>query len=95
MSDRSFTAVRDSAISGKNILICSHGDVIKSILASALGLNLDNFQRLSVDPASVSIIEISGDQTRVISINQTEHLAGDAGKKVANKYLLGGGSGHK
>ena len=95
MSDRSFTAVRDSAISGKNILICSHGDVIKSILASALGLNLDNFQRLSVDPASVSIIEISGDQTRVISINQTEHLAGDSSKKVANRYLLGGGSGNK
>ena len=95
MSDRSFTAVRDSAISGKNILICSHGDVIKSILASALGLNLDNFQRLSVDPASVSIIEISGDQTRVISINQTEHLVGDSSKKVANRYLLGGGSGNK
>ena len=35
-------------------LACSHGDVIKAMLADALGLHLDQFQRIVVDPASVS-----------------------------------------
>lgn len=37
--------------------VISHGDVIKAILADALGMHLDHFQRLSVDPCSVSIID--------------------------------------
>jgi probable phosphoglycerate mutase len=37
--------------------VVSHGDVIKAILADALGMHLDHFQRLSVDPCSISIIE--------------------------------------
>ena len=38
------------------MLICSHGDVIKSILADALGMHLDAFQRIVVAPASISVI---------------------------------------
>ncbi len=34
----------------------SHGDVIKAILADALGMHLDAFQRIMVDPASISVI---------------------------------------
>lgn len=93
MSDRAFTSVRESAIPGKNVLICSHGDVIKSIIASALGLNLDNFQRLSVDPASVSIIELSGDSSRLILANDTSHLPHVRQNLGSKKLRLGGGSG--
>lgn len=39
-----------------NIVIVSHGDVIKAILADALGMHLDAFQRIAVDPASVSVV---------------------------------------
>jgi broad specificity phosphatase PhoE len=99
MSDRAFAAVRGAAIGGKDILICSHGDVIKSIISSALGSNFDNFQRISVDPASISIIEISGDSSRVISVNGTSHLIKPAAKtkpgRSPRNYLLGGGSGEK
>src|SRR3954471_3882336 len=35
-------------------LACSHGDVIKAIVADALGLHLDLFQRISADPCSVT-----------------------------------------
>jgi len=99
MSDRAFSAVRGAAIGGKNILICSHGDVIKSIISSALGSNFDNFQRISVDPASISIIEINGDSSRVISVNGTSHLIktlsnAKSGRSSRN-FLLGGGSGEK
>ena len=37
-------------------LAVSHGDVIKSMLADALGMHLDLFQRIHVDPASISVI---------------------------------------
>ena len=33
-----------------------HGDVIKAIVADALGLHLDQFQRIVVDPCSVTVI---------------------------------------
>jgi probable phosphomutase (TIGR03848 family) len=36
-------------------LACSHGDVIKAVLADALGVHLDQFQRIVVDPASLSV----------------------------------------
>ena len=94
MSDRAFSAIRAAAIPGENILICSHGDVIKSIIASATGLNLDNFQKLSADPASISIIEISGDSTRLISANITSHLPGVSfNPKKGSNFRLGGGRG--
>lgn len=37
--------------------VVSHGDVIKAVLADALGMHLDQFQRLRVDPCSVSIVD--------------------------------------
>ncbi|WP_093173085.1 histidine phosphatase family protein [Sinosporangium album] len=37
-------------------LVCSHGDVIKAIVADALGLHLDQFQRITADPASLTAI---------------------------------------
>ena len=39
----------------------SHGDVIKAILADALGMHLDSFQRILVDPASISIVRYTAD----------------------------------
>ena len=39
----------------------SHGDVIKAILADALGMHLDTFQRILVDPASVSVVRYTDD----------------------------------
>lgn len=47
----------------------SHGDVIKAILADALGLHLDQFQRLHVDPASVSIIRYTSGRPLVLGVN--------------------------
>jgi probable phosphomutase (TIGR03848 family) len=47
----------------------SHGDLIKSILADALGMHLDLFQRLHVDPASVSIIRYTSTRPYVLATN--------------------------
>lgn len=42
-------------------MIVSHGDIIKAIIADALGMPLDDFQRLSVAPGSFTIIDFSGE----------------------------------
>jgi len=47
----------------------SHGDVIKSILADALGMHLDLFQRISVGPASVSIVRYGASRPDVVATN--------------------------
>jgi probable phosphomutase (TIGR03848 family) len=47
----------------------SHGDVIKSILADALGMHLDLFQRLHIDPASISIVRYTGARPYVLATN--------------------------
>lgn len=50
-------------------VVVSHGDVIKALLARALGLGLDAFQSIVVDPASVSIVHRHGDRTAVSGVN--------------------------
>jgi probable phosphomutase (TIGR03848 family) len=47
----------------------SHGDIIKSILADALGMHLDLFQRLHVDPASASIVRYTPTRPFVLASN--------------------------
>ena len=47
----------------------SHADVIKSVLADALGAHLDEFQRIVVDPASVSVVRFTELRPFVIKIN--------------------------
>jgi probable phosphomutase (TIGR03848 family) len=52
-------------------LACSHGDVIKAVLADALGLHLDGFQRIVVDPCSVSVVTYTPARPFVIKINDS------------------------
>jgi probable phosphomutase (TIGR03848 family) len=52
-------------------LACSHGDVIKSVLADALGLHLDSFQRIVVDPASLSVVTYTDTRPFVVRMNDT------------------------
>jgi broad specificity phosphatase PhoE len=52
-------------------LACSHGDVIKAIIADALGIHLDLFQRLMVDPASVTVIRYTPGRPFVVRLNDS------------------------
>lgn len=81
-------------------LAVSHGDVIKAIIADALGLHLDLFQRIVVDPSSLSVIRYTPMRPFVVSANS---LAGDLGglkpakkkrsKKLSSDASVGGGGG--
>lgn len=52
-------------------LAVSHGDVIKAILADALGTHLDQFQRISVGPASLSAVRYGPTRPFVVRMNDT------------------------
>ena len=76
MQDRAVAAIRrhDARIAAEHgddavWLAVSHGDVIKSILADALGTHLDLFQRIHVDPASVSVVRYSESRPFVLGTN--------------------------
>ncbi|MBJ7450939.1 MAG: MSMEG_4193 family putative phosphomutase [Blastococcus sp.] len=83
-------------------LACSHGDVIKAVLADALGLHLDQFQRIVVDPASISVVTYTDTRPFVVRINDT---GGDVSALIppppkkrgrrtrSSDAVVGGGSG--
>ena len=76
------------------LVVVSHGDVIKAILASALGMHLDEFQRLIIDPASVSVVDFSEGKPRVLLINDTRAIVTDLLiSKKRSRIQLGGGGG--
>ena len=54
----------------------SHGDVIKAILADAAGAHLDQFQRIQVDPASVSVVRYTARRPFLLRSNDN---GGDLG----------------
>lgn len=72
----------------------SHGDIIKSVLADALGMHLDLFQRINVGPASVSIVRYGPGRPSVYSTNTD---AGDLSwlrsAPPAADAAVGGGAG--
>ncbi len=71
---RAVAAIRDwnGRIGAKGAyLICSHGDVIKAILADSLGLHLDLYQRINIDPCSLSVIRYTPLRPFVERLNDT------------------------
>jgi probable phosphomutase (TIGR03848 family) len=82
-------------------LACSHGDVIKAVLADALGVHLDQFQRIVVDPASISVVTYTDTRPFVARVNDS---GGDVSalipppakkrrRKASSDAVVGGGAG--
>jgi probable phosphomutase (TIGR03848 family) len=109
MSARAIAAIRDAdtratAEHGPEaiVLACSHGDVIKAIVADAMGLHLDLFQRLSVDPASLTAIRYTPLRPFLLRMND---VGGDLdglkppkqrrrrSRKLSSDAAVGGGAG--
>jgi probable phosphomutase (TIGR03848 family) len=70
-----------------NLLIVSHGDPIRLFIADCLGINLDNFQKVIIDPSSISIVDVWKKQVLVKSMNNRLDLISKS------KSDLGGGAG--
>ena len=56
----------------ETVAVCSHADVIKAVAAHYLGMHLDLFQRINVDPASVSIVRYTASRPFVLAMNTHE-----------------------
>lgn len=78
-------------------LLVSHGDPIKAVLSHALGQQLDDFQRIVVDPASVSIVRYPGAEQStpplVLAMNTTAGQLRERLGQTAPGPQLGGGLG--
>ncbi|WP_241387584.1 histidine phosphatase family protein [Rhodococcus sp. CH91] len=97
VQSRAVAAIREHdrrlhAAHGKDVVwvACSHGDVIKSILADALATHLDGFQRIVAEPASISVVRYTDTRPFVLRVNDTgSDLSGLAGP-AAPKSVPGG-----
>ena len=82
-------------------LACSHGDVIKAVVADAMGLHLDQFQRIVIDPCSVTVIRYTELRPFVVRVNDTGGGVADLlpaprkgrRRKASSDAAVGGGSG--
>lgn len=84
-------------------VMCSHGDIIKALVADALGMHLDLFQRVQADPCSVTAIRYTrlrpfllrlGDTGDFASLVPHEQAIGaDAAGDTATDAAVGGGAG--
>ena len=104
---RAVTAIRDwNAKLGSDsvYLICSHADVIKAILADSLGLHLDLYQRIQIDPCSLSVIRYTPLRPFVERMNDTggsvaalirkdKTTAGSSGLQPGDAPVGGGAGG--
>lgn len=104
MQHRAVVAVRDwNARLGPSAvyLICSHGDVIKAVVADALGLHLDQCQRIQADPCSLTVIRYTPLRPFLVRMNDTggdvtaliRRDAGAAGRDGQSDAAVGGGAG--
>lgn len=80
-------------------LAVGHGDVLKAVLADALGMHLDVFQRIVVDPGSLSVIRYTPLRPFVVTCNTSagalDHLRPPrrSRKKLDGDAVVGGGAG--
>lgn len=86
-------------------LICSHGDVIKGVIADCLGLHLDLSQRIQVDPCSLTVIRYTPLRPFLVRMNDTgggveDLMAPKAGRDGRSRRrgesdaVVGGGAGN-
>jgi probable phosphomutase (TIGR03848 family) len=105
MQHRAVTAVREwNAKLGKDAtyLVCSHGDVIKAIVADSLGLHLDQCQRIVADPCSLTVIRYTKMRPFLIRLNDVgggvddllpRPAAGGDAASTESDAVIGGGAG--
>jgi probable phosphomutase (TIGR03848 family) len=105
MAARTVAAIRDwdrqlAAEHGEGAVwvACSHGDPIKAVVADALGLHLDHFQRIVIDPGSVTAIRWTELRPFVLKVNDTggevaSYRPAKGRRRRSADAVVGGGAG--
>jgi probable phosphomutase (TIGR03848 family) len=93
MAARAVAAVRKwNEVVGDGVwLACSHGDVIKAIVADALGMHLDNFQRIHVAPGSLTVIQYTPQRPFLIKLSE-DHSPLSLPQPPSSDAAVGGGA---
>ncbi len=76
---------------GSDLIVISHGGVIKALLCFSLGLDIRYLFRLKLDNTAVSQIELAGHLRRVLLLNDTCHLNAGGGSVAAQDVLTDAG----
>lgn len=73
MQSRALSAIRkwNRKLGDTTYVVVTHGDVIKAVIADALGMHLDMFQRLRIDPGSISAVQYSEERAYVARVNDS------------------------
>ena len=71
--------------------ICSHGDVLKSLVAHAIGLPLDKFQGLHVSPASITVLQWDGSRWTLQALNAPASKEAISSLTLPSQNVVGGG----
>ena len=101
---RAVNAIRDWNVrlgTDATYVVVSHGDVIKAVVADALGLHLDLFQRIVADPASLTVIRYTELRPFVVRLNDVGGAVDDLlppkrkrrSRKASSDAPVGGGAG--
>ncbi len=74
---RSVDAVRRIASDHPNgtVVVITHADVVRLVLADLAGVHLDLYQRWAVEPASISAVALHDGHPRLLKVNDTGSLA--------------------
>jgi broad specificity phosphatase PhoE len=79
-------------------VVCSHADVIKAVTADALGLHLDQFQRIVVEPASLTVIRYTETRPFLLRLNDVGGelfglMPATPAEATTSDAVVGGGAG--
>ena len=56
------------------VVVGTHGDLVRVLVAHLAGAHLDQFQRVIVDPGSVSVVHLGSGVPRILLVNDTGSL---------------------
>jgi probable phosphoglycerate mutase len=105
MQHRAVSAIREWNVrlgQDATYLVCSHGDVIKAIVADSLGLHLDQCQRIVADPCSLTVIRYTPLRPFLLRLNDMGGVVddllprpqpADGGNTQSSDAVIGGGAG--
>jgi probable phosphoglycerate mutase len=58
----------------ENVLIVTHDNIIRIIIAEVLGLDLDNIWKFQLSPAAVTVIEVEKGNYKLLTLDEKHHL---------------------
>lgn len=75
----------------ENVIVVSHGDIIKFMLAQSLKMEFKDFQSIIIEPASISILNFDENSYRLVQMNRSSNSISSMVRNKS-KAQLGGES---